>query len=262
MVRKFCLLQKPDGDQDSSTMSEHPPPTSTKKIPVTKPHKTLPEPISCPKFISQIRITESQTQTDSDLVLQSSTTDLGNMGINEESSALKRALLMGHEDVMDAKKRRLKENFNVLDKLIENPCANSNPLHIAVINNRTSAIVRQAMVLKAFGKSIDQRNRRGLAPLHMAVMADKMEHVSLLIKSANIDVNLPDVRSGRTPLFHASERKFLALARLILCSGGSKQVVNFAGQSVLTMSLESELLKGMESDEDSPPIKRRGKARK
>ncbi|CAN8013661.1 unnamed protein product [Ixodes persulcatus] len=86
---------------------------------------------------------------------------------------------------------------------------------------------------------ISSRISPGYSPLHLAVLLDKPEVVSLLVK-ANCDLNVPDGRSGRTPLYHAIALQQEHLVKQLVAQGASTEATDYAGHSCLALAKEAK----------------------
>ncbi len=83
---------------------------------------------------------------------------------------------------------------------------------------RSGSVARLAAALDRRPALLDQRNRKtGLAPLHLAVMANRSEMVDLLL-ARGADVNAGD-RRGQTPLHKAAAFNRLAFAEALMDRG-------------------------------------------
>lgn len=88
-------------------------------------------------------------------------------------------------------------------------------------------------------KVVDVPDFDGYSPLHLAVLLNKPEVVSLLIK-ASCDVNVPDGRSGRTPLYHAIALQREHLVKQLVAHGASIDAQDYAGHSCLALAKEAK----------------------
>lgn len=92
---------------------------------------------------------------------------------------------------------------------------------------------------KLASRIVDALDFDGYSPLHLAVLLDKPEVVSLLVK-ANCDLNVPDGRSGRTPLYHAIALQQEHLVKQLVAQGASTEATDYAGHSCLALAKEAK----------------------
>lgn len=90
-----------------------------------------------------------------------------------------------------------------------------------------------------------------MTALHYCVLNKNMAGLLMLINS-NADVNIRDLKSGRTPLFHALQNEHLEIVAELLKNGAKANIPNFSGQTVFTLfddnkhySLKEALIKSM-----------------
>lgn len=78
---------------------------------------------------------------------------------------------------------------------------------------------------------------QGFAALHYCCMRNNLEGVkALLLAGATTD--LKDMRSGRTPLFHALDNNYTTIVQTLLKAGAVANITNYAGQTPLPIVAE------------------------
>lgn len=78
---------------------------------------------------------------------------------------------------------------------------------------------------------------QGLAALHYCTMRNNLQGVKALL-SAGATIDLKDMRSGRTPLFHALDNNHTAVVQTLLKAGAVANITNYAGQTPLPIVAE------------------------
>lgn len=68
-------------------------------------------------------------------------------------------------------------------------------------------------------------------------MRDNLQGVKALL-SAGATIDVKDMRSGRTPLFHALDNGHTIVAQTLLKAGAAANVTNYAGQTPLPIVSE------------------------
>ncbi|KAI9808146.1 MAG: hypothetical protein M1825_004603 [Sarcosagium campestre] len=93
-----------------------------------------------------------------------------------------------------------------------------------------------ASTLLDAGANLDYRNHAGQSPLTSAVIADQADIVHLLIKRG-AEVNRPDAKSGRTPIFFAKSK---GVAELLVYFGGAEiGHIDYGGESPLSLAINT-----------------------
>ncbi|KAH8023519.1 hypothetical protein HPB51_014768 [Rhipicephalus microplus] len=111
-------------------------------------------------------------------------------------------------------------------------------LHLA-LKYPSLGCMRLVLAHRLAAKIVDAPDFDGYSPLHLAVLLNKPEAVSLLIK-ANCDINVPDGRSGRTPLYHAIALQREHLVKQLVSHGASTEAQDYAGHSCLALAKEAK----------------------
>ncbi|XP_045467066.1 uncharacterized protein LOC123675663 [Harmonia axyridis] len=108
----------------------------------------------------------------------------------------------------------------------------NNVLHLAVEHNRNDLVQIFLEKLNADNLDIDQFNYDGLTPLMMcAFHNDRIDMAEQFLKK-NAQMNLKDLKSGRTAIFHAAESHNASMVSLLLDYGADTKIRNFFGTSV------------------------------
>ncbi|XP_077278171.1 uncharacterized protein LOC143906171 isoform X2 [Temnothorax americanus] len=81
---------------------------------------------------------------------------------------------------------------------------------------------------------LDQIDSDGLAAIHYCSIHGNLEGVKALI-SAGAAVDLKDMKSGRTALFHAIDNSHTSVTQVLLNSGAVANIANYAGQTALSI---------------------------
>ncbi|XP_064471367.1 B-cell lymphoma 3 protein-like [Ornithodoros turicata] len=150
-------------------------------------------------------------------------------------------------------------------------CLRQTPLHIAVIVGNVAAVqllLREGASLllrdrhgntalhlalkhfhepciklllrhKLISRIADVLDYDGYSPLHLAVLLNKPDVVGHLVK-ANCDINVPDGRSGRTPLYHAIALKRDHLVQQLVSLGASSEAQDYSGLTCIALAKESK----------------------
>lgn len=78
---------------------------------------------------------------------------------------------------------------------------------------------------------------QGFAALHYCSIHNNLQGVKALL-SAGATIDLKDMRSGRTPLFHALDNNHTAMIQTLLKAGAVANITNYAGQTPLPIVAE------------------------
>ncbi|KAH7952290.1 B-cell lymphoma 3 protein [Rhipicephalus sanguineus] len=141
------------------------------------------------------------------------------------------ALIVGNEPAVEV---LLREGASVLLRDRNGNTA----LHLA-LKYPSLGCMRLVLAHRLAAKIVDAPDFDGYSPLHLAVLLNKPEAVSLLIK-ANCDINVPDGRSGRTPLYHAIALQREHLVKQLVSQGASTEAQDYAGHSCLALAKEAK----------------------
>ncbi|KAK8765025.1 hypothetical protein V5799_032364 [Amblyomma americanum] len=141
------------------------------------------------------------------------------------------ALIVGNEPAVEV---LLREGASVLLRDRNGNTA----LHLA-LKYPSLGCLRLVLAHRLAPKIVDVPDFDGYSPLHLAVLLNKPEAVSLLIK-ANCDINVPDCRSGRTPLYHAIALQREHLVKQLVSHGASIEAQDYAGHSCLALAKEAK----------------------
>ncbi|KAL1423119.1 hypothetical protein MTO96_021499 [Rhipicephalus appendiculatus] len=141
------------------------------------------------------------------------------------------ALIVGNEPAVEV---LLREGASVLLRDRNGNTA----LHLA-LKYPSLGCMRLVLAHRLAAKIVDAPDFDGYSPLHLAVLLNKPEAVSLLIK-ANCDINVPDGRSGRTPLYHAIALQREHLVKQLVSHGASTEAQDYAGHSCLALAKEAK----------------------
>lgn len=76
---------------------------------------------------------------------------------------------------------------------------------------------------------------QGFAALHYCSVRNNLQGVKALL-SAGATIDLRDMRSGRTPLFHALDNNHTTIVQTLLKAGAVANTTNYAGQTPLTVT--------------------------
>ncbi|XP_044763588.1 uncharacterized protein LOC123320356 [Coccinella septempunctata] len=108
----------------------------------------------------------------------------------------------------------------------------NNVLHLAVEHNRTDLVRIFLDQLESSKLDINCFNYDGLTPLMMcAFHVDRIDMAEQLLKKDAL-LNLKDLKSGRTAIFHAAESHNAPMVLLLLDYGADTKIRNFFGTSV------------------------------
>ncbi|EFN85267.1 B-cell lymphoma 3-encoded protein-like protein [Harpegnathos saltator] len=110
---------------------------------------------------------------------------------------------------------------------------------LIIAAKRSSALLAMLVNHVSSPKLLDQVDSEGFAALHYCCKYCDVEGVSALIL-AGANVNLKDMKSGRTPLFHALESDNTSnrpkVVQKLIQAGAITSVTNFAGHMPLPMT--------------------------
>lgn len=141
------------------------------------------------------------------------------------------ALIVGNEPAVEV---LLREGASVLLRDRNGNTA----LHLA-LKYPSLGCLRLVLAHRLAPRIVDVPDFDGYSPLHLAVLLNKPEAVSLLIK-ANCDINVPDCRGGRTPLYHAIALQREHLVNQLVLHGASIEAQDYAGHSCLALAKEAK----------------------
>ncbi|XP_070157285.1 uncharacterized protein [Polyergus mexicanus] len=108
---------------------------------------------------------------------------------------------------------------------------------LIIASKRSSPLLSMLIDQVSELKLLDQIDSEGFAALHYCSMRDNLQGVKALL-SAGATIDVKDMRSGRTPLFHALDNGHTMLAQTLLKAGAIANVTNYAGQTPLPIVSE------------------------
>ncbi|KAL6431936.1 hypothetical protein ACFW04_007393 [Cataglyphis niger] len=108
---------------------------------------------------------------------------------------------------------------------------------LIIASKRASPLLPMLIDQVSDSKLLDQIDSEGFAALHYCSMRDNLQGVKALL-SAGATIDVKDMRSGRTPLFHALDNGHTVVAQTLLKAGAVANVTNYAGQTPLPIVSE------------------------
>lgn len=108
---------------------------------------------------------------------------------------------------------------------------------LIIASKRSSPLLLMLINHVSDSKLLDQIDSEGFAALHYCSMRNNLQGVKTLI-SAGATVDLKDMRSGRTSLFHALDNGHTAVAQTLLKAGAITNITNYAGQTPIPVVTE------------------------
>uniref|UniRef100_A0A0K0FUW3 Inversin (inferred by orthology to a human protein) n=1 Tax=Strongyloides venezuelensis TaxID=75913 RepID=A0A0K0FUW3_STRVS len=115
---------------------------------------------------------------------------------------------------LECVKRFMDESFG-LPTTTRDMCGNT-PLMLACGNNSTAEVIRYLCTKKLLPAT--SRNSYGMSPLHIAVLANNIEGVKILLEECKISTEIYD-KDARTPLHYAAQNGRIEIVELLLKSG-------------------------------------------
>ncbi|WAQ97288.1 NFKB1-like protein [Mya arenaria] len=113
------------------------------------------------------------------------------------------------------------------------------PAHLAVLYTRTDCLknllkyLRRGVTKEVPFPELNIRCFNGYTPAHLAAQSENLEAMKLLVYG-RADIDLPDGKSGQTPLHHAVENDELSLAAYLILQAGAKvNTKRFDGNTAL-----------------------------
>ncbi|XP_050454283.1 metacaspase-2-like isoform X1 [Cataglyphis hispanica] len=103
---------------------------------------------------------------------------------------------------------------------------------LIIASKRASPLLPMLIDQVSDSKLLDQIDSEGFAALHYCSMRDNLQGVKALL-SGGATIDVKDMRSGRTPLFHALDNGHTVVAQTLLKAGAIANVTNYAGQTPL-----------------------------
>ncbi|XP_011633951.1 uncharacterized protein LOC105425089 [Pogonomyrmex barbatus] len=94
-------------------------------------------------------------------------------------------------------------------------------------------------------KLLDQIDLEGLAAIHYCSMRGNLQGVKALL-SAGATIDLKDMKSGRTALFHAIDNGHMSLMQVLLKAGAVTNLTNYAGQTPLSIMSDKSICQSIE----------------
>ncbi|XP_072762477.1 uncharacterized protein [Anoplolepis gracilipes] len=108
---------------------------------------------------------------------------------------------------------------------------------LIIASKQSSPLLSMLIDHVSDSKLLDQIDSEGFATLHYCSMRDNLQGVKALL-SAGATKDLKDMRSGRTPLFHALDNGHTAVAQTLLKAGAVANITNYAGQAPVAILSE------------------------
>ncbi|KAL0106430.1 hypothetical protein PUN28_016268 [Cardiocondyla obscurior] len=105
---------------------------------------------------------------------------------------------------------------------------------VIIASKQSSSMLSMLISRVLSPKLLDQIDSDGFAALHYCSIHGNLQGVKALI-SAGATVNLRDMKSGRTPLFHAIDNNRSTIMRVLINAGAVTTIPNYAGQTALSI---------------------------
>ncbi|KAG5329960.1 BCL3 protein, partial [Acromyrmex heyeri] len=112
---------------------------------------------------------------------------------------------------------------------------------VIIASKRSSPLLSMLVSRISDPKLLDQIDSEGLAALHYCSMRGNLKGVKALL-AAGATIDLKDMKSGRTPLFHAVDNDCTSVKKALLKAGAVTNIANFAGQMPLCIFSDSKNL--------------------
>ncbi|GLH03179.1 E3 ubiquitin-protein ligase mind-bomb [Gryllus bimaculatus] len=126
------------------------------------------------------------------------------------------------------------------------------PVHMAIIWGNNIEILQELLTyVEDNSPTLNMPNDEGFSPLHLCALHNKPSEAALLVKK-NVEVNIRDRKSGRTPLFHAVENGNSEISQVLLNAGAHTHIPNFSGQTALNASELTFVLDELSRNVDPP----------
>ncbi|XP_011259401.1 uncharacterized protein LOC105253222 [Camponotus floridanus] len=103
---------------------------------------------------------------------------------------------------------------------------------LIIASKQSSSLLSMLIEHVSDSKLLDQIDSEGFAALHYCCIRNNLEGVKALL-SAGATTDLKDMRSGRTPLFHALDNNHTTLVQTLVKAGAVANIMNYAGQTPL-----------------------------
>ncbi|XP_018374147.1 PREDICTED: uncharacterized protein LOC108768269 isoform X2 [Trachymyrmex cornetzi] len=109
---------------------------------------------------------------------------------------------------------------------------------VIMASKRSSPLLSMLVSRISDPKLLDQIDSEGFAALHYCSMRGNLKGVRALL-AAGATIDLKDMKSGRTPLFHAVDNDCTSVKKALLKAGAVTNIANFAGQMPLCIFSDS-----------------------
>ncbi|EZA58638.1 B-cell lymphoma 3 protein-like protein [Ooceraea biroi] len=106
---------------------------------------------------------------------------------------------------------------------------------VIIASKQSSPLLPMLISQVSNSKLLDQIDSEGFAALHYCSMHNNLQGAKALL-SAGVTIDLKDMKSGRTALFHAVDNSHISVAQALLQAGAIANVPNFAGQTPLLVT--------------------------
>ncbi|KAK0080759.1 hypothetical protein PV325_013369 [Microctonus aethiopoides] len=128
--------------------------------------------------------------------------------------------------------------INMLLKSGANPISHesAHDSALTIAANKSSYFLSELIKYVSSSDDLNYHDSQGMTALHHCVLNENMAGLLALI-NANADVNIRDLKSGRTPLFHALQNEYLEIAAELLKNGAKANIPNFSGQTAIAKNL-------------------------
>ncbi|XP_011864642.1 PREDICTED: uncharacterized protein LOC105560283 isoform X2 [Vollenhovia emeryi] len=105
---------------------------------------------------------------------------------------------------------------------------------VIIASKKSSPLLPMLISRVTDSRLLDEIDSDGYAAIHYCSINGNLQGVKALL-SAGVTVDLKDMKSGRTSLFHAIDNGHMSLIQVLLKAGAVASVVNYAGQTPLSI---------------------------